>query len=103
MILSTSEKRKRRTASQARWRAKNRRSWNGKQTTYARTYRTRNPDKYKAQTAVGNAIRDGRLIRPTLCERCNQPGKIEAHHHDYAKPLEVEWVCPKCHGEERHE
>lgn len=49
------------------------------------------PEKYKARTAVGNAIRDGRLVRQP-CEVCGDP-KSQAHHEDYSKPLEVRWLC----------
>lgn len=58
-------------------------------------WREKNPDAYKAQTAVSNAIRDGRLSRePCLfCERTD----VHAHHRDYSRPLDVVWLCPKCH------
>lgn len=55
---------------------------------------------------TSRAIRDGTLVRPEKCEYCGCNGKIEAHHRDYGKPLEVIWVCRKCHGafhEDSHE
>lgn len=59
----------------------------------------------KAYSKVRNAIKYGVLVRPDICERCGKdPGKasdgrskIHAHHHDYDKPLDVEWLCAKCH------
>jgi len=62
-----------------------------------RAWDERNRDKKKAQTSVHNAIRDGKLIKGTACSRCGLPGKLEAHHHDYSKPLEVLWVHDSCH------
>ncbi len=52
--------------------------------------RDRAPEKYRARTAVGNALRDGRLQRQP-CERCG--AKAQAHHEDYSKPLQVRWLC----------
>lgn len=63
-----------------------------------RRYREKNPQKYKANNAVNNAVRDGRLIRQD-CIRCGKAA--QAHHEDYSKPLEVIWFCPK-HHKERH-
>ena len=55
----------------------------------------------KAHAAVWKAITAGELVKPDVCEACGLPpagkGKIHAHHADYSKPLEVEWLCPKCH------
>lgn len=56
-----------------------------------------NPEKRAAHVIIGNRIRDGSIIKPDKCQDCGAGGKIHGHHHDYAKPLEVEWLCPQCH------
>lgn len=71
------------------------------QARYQQNTRERNPEKYKARTAVGNAIRDRRLIRqPCQVQPCET--KAQAHHSDYSKPLEVDWLCFKHHRELEH-
>lgn len=67
----------------------------------SRRRRALNPEKAKARDAVNNAIRDGRL-RKEPCFHCGSKTKIEAHHRDYLKPLDVQWVCFKCHREREH-
>lgn len=44
-----------------------------------------------------HAIRYGRLVRPDHCERCGEKCYPDGHHHDYSKPLDVEWLCRSCH------
>jgi hypothetical protein len=61
----------------------------------ARRWRENNPEKYKAHTALNNAIRDGRL-KKRPCEVCRRRDS-HAHHADYSKPLEVRWLCPVHH------
>jgi hypothetical protein len=59
----------------------------------------------KAHNKVEKAVLRGSLTRPTKCESCGEmppPFKdgrpaIQAHHHDYSKPLEVHWLCQRCH------
>lgn len=63
------------------------------------------PDKRAANVIVGNAVRDGRLHKPAECSRCGKIPRrrdLHAHHHDYGLPLEVEWICAKCHGIEHY-
>lgn len=69
---------------------------------YQRARRQKFPEKRIARQSVGNAIRDGRLVRPPCCQLCGERGRVQAHHADYSKPLEVEWLCFKCHREHRH-
>jgi hypothetical protein len=57
----------------------------------------REPQKYKARMALGNAVRDGRVKR-LPCEVCGHPD-TEGHHKDYSKPLDVRWLCFKHHRE----
>lgn len=52
---------------------------------------------YKASEKVKDAIKSGKLIRAEKCMLCLSNEKIEAHHPDYNKPLDVVWVCQKCH------
>lgn len=54
------------------------------------------PDRMRARSAVSNAVRDGKL--PKLpCAFCGEADNLEAHHHDYSKPLDVTWLCRPCH------
>lgn len=55
----------------------------------------RNPERRHAQIVVGNSLRDGKLVRG-VCQ-CGEI-KVQAHHDDYSKPLEVRWMCMPCHA-----
>lgn len=61
-----------------------------------RAFIERNPLKRAAHVMVGNALRDGRLVRQP-CEACGECA--QAHHDDYSKPLEVRWLCTTHHAE----
>lgn len=61
----------------------------------AADWREKNPDAYKAHYAVSNAVRDGRIIKKP-CLFCDDRN-VHAHHSDYSKPLDVVWVCARCH------
>lgn len=72
----------------------------GKKAHFYRGETFRNP-KVKAQ--VFAAIAKGKLV-PLPCEVCgddekdkNGVRKCVAHHDDYSKPLNVRWLCRKCH------
>jgi hypothetical protein len=78
------------------YRAYDRHRGNRKSVEDMREYRNNYPAKYKAVTMVNNAIRDKRLFKEP-CEACGNKEHIHAHHDDYAKPLNVRWLCPPCH------
>lgn len=51
-----------------------------------------------ARAEVARAVRSGRLVRPKACQDCGREGTpIEGHHLDYARPLEVIFLCRPCH------
>ena len=60
-------------------------------------YHKKYPLKYAAHVVTHNYIRDGKLKRAESCSVCNSAESIEGHHDDYTKPLEVRWLCVKCH------
>lgn len=60
--------------------------------------RKKHPERYKARTTLGNALRDG-LISKKPCFKCGSERHVHGHHKDYSKPLEVTWLCAKCHHE----
>ena len=63
---------------------------------YNQTYR----EKRRAHAAVAYALSTGVLTRPDHCEMCFKECEPEGHHDDYAKPLEVKWLCTKCHSKQ---
>ena len=85
---------------------------------YARRARKANPKKfndrerlaarkrkkgpaYKAYCKLHGELKKGNIQKPLRCEICNRKHRLIAHHEDYNKPLQVEWLCYECHGQ-RH-
>jgi hypothetical protein len=62
-----------------------------------KSYILDNPEKRSAHTAIERAVKFGRMERPRLCSSCGDPCTPVAHHEDYSRPLDVEWLCVKCH------
>lgn len=65
-----------------------------------RRYRAAHPEIVRAHWTLHKAIKRGRVTRKP-CESCGSE-RSQAHHEDYSKPLEVKWVCKKCHEAEHH-
>lgn len=55
--------------------------------------------KHNARGAVRRALKRGDLTR-LPCEQCGATDNVEAHHDDYARPLEVRWLCRRHHIDE---
>lgn len=92
---------KTRAAQSAYWRQRRQQpDVRAKQSGYRKSYKRRHPERFKAWSAVYKAVRAGRLLR-LPCEVCGSP-RTQAHHHDYSKPLDVRWLCFKCHRETAH-
>jgi CRISPR/Cas system-associated protein Cas5 (RAMP superfamily) len=75
----------------------------------ANKWRIDNPDKRRLQyikdyekervrRIVRHAVRDGK-IKKLPCENCGAKKIVHAHHPDYSKPLQVQWLCPPHHME----
>ena len=60
-------------------------------------YKRKNPEKSKAHQYVLWGLKLEVLKRPEECADCLRILKVEAHHEDYSKPLEVVWLCRLCH------
>lgn len=63
----------------------------------SRRWVANNTIKRAAHILVGNAVRDGRIVKAP-CEICGNT-KSNAHHDDYSKPLTVRWLCDDHHNE----
>ncbi len=62
---------------------------------------------HRAREKVRLAVKSGRLFRPLICEDCFEEPRprsdgrsgIHAHHHlGYEHPLDVRWLCARCHA-----
>lgn len=53
--------------------------------------------KTKARDKLREAVKSGRITKPSNCQRCGSSDRVQGHHTDYSKPLDVEWLCHCCH------
>lgn len=58
----------------------------------------RYPEHKWARDTVAKAIVAGKLAKQP-CEVCGTRKRVQAHHDDYSKPLDVRWLCIKHHKE----
>jgi hypothetical protein len=57
------------------------------------------PLKIKARDLLRHSVKSGAIIKPKECSVCGKsPKRLEGHHNDYSKPLDVIWCCTSCHG-----
>jgi hypothetical protein len=64
---------------------------------YQRAKRT--PEINRAHQCTQRRLR---VFKPDLCEQCHEREAKHAHHPDYKKPLNVIWLCIRCHQRLHH-
>lgn len=79
------------------WRAEHQEEARQRGVVYTRRYRETNDLKCRARYEVRKALRNG-ILKKKPCEVCGNP-VVEAHHNDYEKPLDVQWLCRECHDD----
>lgn len=60
----------------------------------------KNPTQRNAYRVLQQAMECGLVENPGYCYGCGcteEEHRIEAHHHDYSKPLDIIWLCTPCH------
>jgi hypothetical protein len=62
---------------------------------YFKKYVAGNKEKIRAKWKVAYALKTGKIVK-NPCEVCGKT-RVEAHHDDYAEPLNVRWLCHKHH------
>jgi len=78
-----------------KWRTENAEKARRQGVNDSKRYREANGLKCRARYLVRKALRAGSLVKKP-CMVCGSPG-AEAHHEDYGRPLDVQWLCRECH------
>ena len=65
-----------------------------------RRYADKYPERLRAYRAFRAGVRGGKVVK-LPCEVCGSE-KSQGHHEDYAKPLDVIWLCSEHHTEVHH-
>ena len=69
---------------------------------------TSKAEKLKCWHTVEAAMESGEIKKPDVCDVCGKPASgvggsaLQAHHDDYNKPLDVQWLCKRCHMKKHH-
>jgi hypothetical protein len=65
----------------------------------SKKWRALNTLKTHAARCLNYATKKDEVHRPRVCSHCWLSRKVQGHHPDYSKPLEVIWLCQNCHRE----
>ena len=70
-----------------------------------KAYRETNKAKISAKNKLNYALRKGLITKPDTCSECGDvTSRIEAYYHrGYDHPLDVLWVCTRCHVKLRND
>ena len=88
---------KKRRESKADWAKQDRKNNPEKYSKYLKQYRENRKHKQQAVNKLNWAVKSGKIKKPEECSCCGHNEKVNGHHKDYNKPLEVIWLCTKCH------
>jgi len=58
----------------------------------------RDPAKAKTTQALRNAVYEGKIEKPLLCQGCGVGAVLHGHHDNHGDPFKVIWLCSVCHG-----
>lgn len=61
-----------------------------------RRYREKNKYKIRVRNVAYAALKKGELVKRNKCEKCGKR-PTEMHHADYSQPLNIQWLCKRCH------
>ena len=66
----------------------------------AHLWQMNNREKMEAHDIVNRAVQKGDIQKPIRCEKCSKfSERLQAHHRDHSKPLDVVWLCSYCHNQ----
>ena len=83
------------------WSAANKKSF----AFYSEKYAINNPEKHKAHYSLNNALRSGKMTKPSHCSTCGEKRKLQGHHfmgYDKKYWFTVIWLCIPCHKKIHH-
>lgn len=106
-MYHTEEYRKRHRTWAKKWRSEHHdlvrnaqsRMWNKNRSLILDRWKTSERIQRACRSITWEAVRKGILAKPTVCSICKHTRPLHAHHDDYAKPLNVQWVCAQCHSD----
>ena len=67
----------------------------GRKPTRQARWQAAHPQARWAHVALASGLRRGLIVKQP-CEQCGAE-PVDGHHPDYDKPLQVIWLCRRCH------
>ena len=68
-----------------------------------RRKRASSKDYRTSHCKLARAVKNGLVLKPDKCERCDATDNVQGHHDDHSKALDVMWLCPVCHAQRHSE